>query len=90
MSMGKLICEKVVGGETVLLNLTTASGVAPSLVKVTPGVGQPYWYWNSIPPGQVIAADFDGAPIASAVTSENAAAIAAITATPEEKLTYAT
>ena len=87
--MGKLICEKVINGETVLLNLTTAAGVAAALVKTTPGVGQPYWYWPSVPAGQVIAADFTNAPVATADTATNNAAISAITATPEQMLTYA-
>jgi hypothetical protein len=89
MTMGKLICEKEINGETVLLNLTTAAGVAAALVKSTPGVGKSYWYWPSMPAGQVIAADFTGAPVATADTATNSAAIAAITATPEEVLTYA-
>lgn len=87
--MGKLICEQEINGETVLRSITTAAGVAPALVKTIPGVGKPYWYWASIPAGVVIGADFTNAPIASAVTSENTAAIAGITAAPNDVLTYA-
>lgn len=87
--MGKLICEKVINGETVLLNATTAAGVAPVLVKSTPGVGQPFWYWPSIPSGTVVACDFTDAPIATSDTATNSALIAAITKTPEEVLVYA-
>lgn len=88
-TMGKLICEQTVDGEDVLRSITTAAGVAPSLVKTIPGVGKPFWYWPTIPSGTVIGCDFTEAPIASSVASENAAAISAITKTPEEVLIYA-
>ncbi|PZA12476.1 hypothetical protein DNX69_10910 [Rhodopseudomonas palustris] len=78
----------MINGEESLRVLTTAEGVVPRLVKKTPGVGKPYWYWPSIPAGQVIAADFTDAPVATSDEAQNAADIAAITATPQEKLTY--
>lgn len=87
--MGKLICEQNINGEDVLRSITTAAGVAPTLVKTVPGVGKPFWYWPTIPAGTVIGCDFTNAPIASSDTAENAAAIAAITATPAEVLIYA-
>lgn len=87
--MGKLICEQNVNGEDVLRSITTASGVAPTLVKTVPGVGKPFWYWPTIPAGTVIGCDFTNAPIASNDTAENAAAIAAITAQPQDVLIYA-
>lgn len=90
MTMGKLICEKVINGETTLLNVTTAAGVVGALVKTTPGVGKPFWYWASIPTGKVIAADFTNAPIATNDTATNNALAAAITALPEDVLTYET
>jgi len=87
--MGKLVCEQTINGEDVLRSVTTAAGVAPALVKSLPGVGKPFWYWPSIPPGQIVACDFTNAPIATNDTAANAAAIAAITATPQDVLTYA-
>jgi hypothetical protein len=39
MAMGKLICEKMVNGEIMLLNVTKAAGVVPTLVKTTSEVG---------------------------------------------------
>lgn len=86
--MGKLICEKVINGETMLLNVTTAAGVVPQLLKTTPGVGKPYWYWPSIPAGSIVAVDFTNAPIASADKVANQAAIEGITAEPADVLTY--
>jgi hypothetical protein len=89
--MGKLVCNMTINGEESLRVLTTAAGVVPRLVKTTPGVGKPYWYWPSIsvPAGEsVIAADFTSAPIASSSEAENAESIEAITATPEEVLVF--
>jgi hypothetical protein len=86
--MGKLICEKVINGETTLLNATTAAGVVATLVKTTPGVGNPFWYWPSIPAGKVVACDFTDAPIATGDTATNTSLIAAITKTPQEVLIY--
>lgn len=88
--MGKLICEQTVNGEDILRSITTASGVAPALVKTVPGVGKPFWYWASIPAGTVIGADFTNAPVASSDTATNAASIAAITAQPADVLIYET
>lgn len=89
--MGKLVCNMTINGEESLRVLTTAAGVVPRLVKTTPGVGKPYWYWPSIsvPAGQsVIAADLTNAPIATSSEADNAAAIAAITAAPEDVLVF--
>ena len=86
--MGKLICEQTINGETVLRSVTTAPGTAAALVKTLPGVGKPYWYWNSVPVGVIIAADFTNAPIATSSTSANQTAINGITATPQDVLTY--
>lgn len=87
--MGKLICEKTIGGEVTLLSITTAAGVAGTLVKTTPGVGKPYWYWPSIPAGTILAADFTDAPIATADKATNDANMLAITKTPADVLTFA-
>lgn len=88
MAVAKVICEEVVGEETVMRSWTTTQGGAAVLVKTKPGVGKPYWCWPSVPSGTIIGADFTGAPTASSNTAQNAADIAAITATPEEKLVY--
>ena len=86
--MGKLICEKVINGETMLLNVTTAAGVVPQLLKTTPGIGKPYWFWPSLPAGTVVAADFTNAPIASSDKAANQAAIDAIDVDPADVLTF--
>jgi hypothetical protein len=86
--MAKLICEKELNGELILCNLTTVAGVVPTLVITTPGVGKPFWFWNSIPVGKIVACDFTNAPIASADVAENLAAMNAITAQPQDVLTY--
>lgn len=87
--MGKLVCEQTINGEDVLRSITTAAGVAATLVKTVPGLGKPFWYWPSIPAGTVIGCDFTNAPIVSAVTAENQAAIDAITVQPTAVLVYA-
>jgi hypothetical protein len=86
--MAKVICEKIINGETVLLNLTTVAGAVPNLVKTTPGVGKPFWYFASIPPGQLAACDFTNAPIASSSATDNLAAMNAITVQPADVLVY--
>lgn len=88
-TVAKLICTKLMNGEDTLLNISTVESVVPYLVKTTPGVGQPFWYWAAIPPGKVIACDFTNAPIATADPLANKALIDAITALPEDVLTYA-
>lgn len=85
----KLICNKVLNGTTVLLNVTTPIGNQAAYVKQIAGVGNPFWMWNSIPSGKVIACDFTDAPIVDADNSITNARIAAITALPEDVLTYA-
>ena len=86
--MGKLVCTMTINGEESLRVLTTAQGVVPRLVKTTPGVGKPYWYWPTIPVGHVVAADFTNAPIALADERANAEQIGEIVAVPEDVLTY--
>lgn len=88
--MGKLICEKVVNGETMLLNVTTAAGVVPALLRTTPGIGKPFWYWPTIPPGSIIAVDFTNAPIVSSDKVANQASMDAIETVPSDVLTYET
>jgi len=84
----KLVCNKTLNGNTFLAVVTTANGNQGLFVKSIAGVGNPYWIWPSIPTGKVIAADFTNAPIVDADPAVNNVNIAAITATPEEVLTY--
>lgn len=88
MIMGKLICEQTINGEQILRNITTAQGVVGALVKTTPGVGKPFWYWDSIPAGKIIACDFTNAPIATNDTAANNGLAAGITELPANVLTY--
>jgi hypothetical protein len=90
MSMAKLICEEQVNGETVIRSWTTPNLTAAAiLAKSHPGVGNPFWVWPSVPSGTIIGVDFTDAPIATNDQTTNLSLINAITATPEEKLTYA-
>jgi hypothetical protein len=86
--MGKLVCGVMQNDAEILRVITTLAGSAPYLAKTTPGVGKPYWYWEAIPAGKVTAADFTDAPLASADVATNKTAIAAITAQPQDVLTY--
>jgi hypothetical protein len=86
----KLFCEKVVNGETILINATTPAGNQGLFVRSIAGAGNAFWMWASVPAGQVVGCNFTDAPICTADPVVNNALIAAITATPEEKLTYAT
>ena len=89
--MGKLVCEVNYGGEDTIRVLTTAAAAnIGQFVKVVPGIGKPFWYWDSIPAGTVIAADFTNAPVVTSSTTTNNDNIEAITAEPSEVLTYQT
>ena len=85
----KLICERPINGVDTLVVVTTAPGDQGLWVKVIVPAGKPYWIWDSIPAGTVIAADFTDAPIVSSDVATNNANIAAITADPADVLTYA-
>ena len=90
----KLVCMKVINGVDALRVFTTVSGPQGGIVKQIVGVGNPYWIWNSIPSGTVIAADFTDAPIASSDISVNNANAAPLltdppSVAPEDVLTYA-
>lgn len=89
--MMKLICEMEVRGEQRLVVLTTANGADHGeLVLNRPGVGKPYWIFNSIPDGKVVACDFTDAPLVVEDIATNNANIAAMPATPPAGLlTYA-
>lgn len=91
--MAKVLYEKniIVDGqpETRLFNVTTPAGNQGAYVKALVPVGQKFWWFASIPSGQVVACDFTDAPAATADASANNALIAAITALPADVLTYA-
>lgn len=88
-SMPKLICEKTVNGVTAVRNITTpAVGNQGSYVRTIVGVGNPFWFFPSIPAGILVGADFTGAPICSDDPAENNILIANITAAPEDVLIY--
>lgn len=90
-TMPKLICEKTVNGVTAVRNITTpATGNQGAYVKTIVGVGNPFWFWPSIPAGVVVGADFTNAPICSDDVAANNAAIANITAEPADVLIYLT
>lgn len=86
--MPKIICEKTVNGVTAVRNITTPTGTQGAFVATIVGEGNAFWWFNSIPAGKVIGADFTNAPIASADPAINNAAIAAITAQPGDVLIY--
>jgi hypothetical protein len=86
--MAKLICGVVLNGEETLRSITTVAGAVPTLVKTTPGIGKPFWYFASIPAGKVVGADMTNAPIADGDTAVNLASMNAITALPQEVLIY--
>lgn len=88
-TMPKLICEKTINGVTAVRNITTASGNQGLYVKTIVGVGNPFWWFPSIPPGIVVGADFTGAPIATADPATNNALISQITVQPEDVIVYA-
>ena len=87
--MAKIVCEIEINGEQVVKAVTTTPGTAKFMLRTVPGPGKPFWCWNSIPAGQLIGADFTGAPLASADAEVNQTAIDAITATPQDTLIYA-
>ena len=85
----KVICEKVIGGVTRLMNITTADGIdVGSFLRVTPGVGKPFWCWPTIPGGKVVACDFTNAPVVTSDSAVNNSLIAGITVEPLDVLTY--
>jgi hypothetical protein len=88
-TMPKLICEKTVNGVTAVRNITTpAVGNQGSYVKTIVGVGNPFWFFPSIPAGILIGADFTNAPICSDDVAANNAAIASISVEPADVLVY--
>jgi len=86
--MAKLICSKIMMGEDTLLNLTTVYGAVPTLIKVTPGIGKPFWYWPAIAGLKLVACDFTGAPISTDDPVVNKALMDAITVKWEDVLIF--
>ena len=86
----KLVCEIMINGVEQVKVLTTANNIDQGLfLKNKPGVGKPFYMFNTLASG-VIGADFDGAPIVSADVAENNAAIAAMLAAPPlDKIIFA-
>ena len=87
--VAKIICEKTINGVTAVRNITTPTGNQGAYIKTIVGVGNPYWWFPSIPTGVLIGADFTDAPICSADAAENNVAIAQINAQPADVLIYA-
>lgn len=86
----KLIAEKKINGVYQLVVLVTPNtGNQGHFVRLLIEEGKPFWMWDTIPSGTVIAADWTDAPLVSSDPDVNNASIAAITALPEDKLTYA-
>ncbi len=85
----KIVFEREIDGVQTLISAVTAPGNQGYWVKVLVPIGNPYWMWDQIPAGQVIAADFTGAPLSTNDVALNNSNIAAITALPEDVLTYA-
>ncbi len=91
MEMSKIVCEKTINGVTRTITATTPTGNQGLYVKSIVGIGNKFWLWPtiSVPEGQkVVGADFTNAPTCSSDVAANNAAIAAITATPEEVLYF--
>lgn len=87
-NMPKLICSKTINGVTAVRNITTASGNQGLYVKTIVGVGNPFWWFPSIPPGVVIGADFTNAPICTDDPAVNNQLIASISVQPEDVIVY--
>lgn len=85
----KLVCEIVINGEEVLAALTTAPNLdIGAFVKMRPGIGKPFYVWDSIPAPNPTSCDFTNAPIVTSDTAVNNANIAAITVDPADVLTW--
>lgn len=87
--VAKIICEKTINGVTAVRNITTPSGNQGSYVKTIVGEGNPFWWFASIPAGQVIGADFTNAPICTNDATTNNTLISQINTQPEDVLIYA-
>lgn len=92
IQMAKVFFEKEIlidGVPTMkLFNVTTPIGNQGNYVRSL-CAGLPFWWFASIPAGQVIGCDFTNAPTAAADAATNNTLIAAITALPADVLSYA-
>lgn len=85
----KIVCERTINGVDYLLNVTTPPGNQGFYAITIVQPGNKFWYWDSIPAGQIIACDFTDAPTCTADAATNNTLIAGITAAPEDVLTFA-
>lgn len=86
----KVVYEKVLAGQLRLVTATTPAGNQGEYVKALVGPGNRFWAWPVIPPGRVIGADFNDAPVCSEDPAENNVLIDSITVDPASVLTYQT
>lgn len=84
----KLVCQVTIGGNTSLQVVTTPAGNQGLYVRSIVKAGNPFWIWPSVPPGKVIAANFEDAPICTDDIAQNNILISSITTSPEAVLTY--
>lgn len=87
--VAKIICEKTINGVTAVRNITTPTGNQGSYVKTIVGVGNPFWWFSTIPSGTLIGADFTNAPICTADATQNNTLISQISVQPEDVLIFA-
>ncbi len=71
-----------------LFNVTTPAGNQGQYVKSL-CAGLPFWWFASIPSGQVIGCDFTNAPVATTDVTTNNSLISGITVSPGDVLSYA-
>jgi len=83
----KVVYERVYAGQLRLITATTPAGDQGVYVKSLVGAGNRFWAWPLIPPGKVIGADFNDAPICSDDPAVNNVLIDSITVDPEDVLT---
>ncbi|WP_130228259.1 hypothetical protein [Bradyrhizobium sp. Leo121] len=86
--MGRLVCFLNALGEDRVRVITTMPGTAPYLIRNILSDGKPYWYWETIPLGTVVGADFSNAPLGTANIQINQQNINAIRVKPEDVLIY--
>ncbi|RAI44695.1 hypothetical protein [Rhodoplanes roseus] len=86
----KVLYEKTINGQTMLMNVTTPAGNQGAYVLQLVKPGNKFFAWPSIPTGQVIGCDFTDAPVcAGTATANNDIINAGMPHTPEEVLVYA-
>ncbi len=89
-SMAKVYYTEIVNGVEVPKSYTTQNLDTASVgVKVKPGVGKPFWAFNTVPTGQLVGVDMTGAPVATSDWQQNRSLIDAIIVQPEDVLVFA-